>query len=144
VNADDVEVVWDGLRDLGAQPEILAPRDGTVRAADGAAVQVTRSLSTVDSVLYDAVVVPGGAESVRTLSADGKAVYFVTEAYKHYKAVGALSEGSELLSAAHVPDGGRDQGVVVTDRPDGEFVRRFGDAVAAHRHFGRQTASVPA
>jgi catalase len=144
VNADDVEVVWDGLRDLGAQPEILAPRDGTVRAADGAAVQVTRSLSTVDSVLYDAVVVPGGAESVRTLSADGKAVYFVTEAYKHYKAIGALCEGSELLSAARVPDGGRDQGVVVTDRPDGEFVRRFGDAVAAHRHFGRQTASVPA
>jgi catalase len=144
VNADDVEVVWDGLRDLGAQPEILAPRDGTVRAADGAAVRVTRPLTTVDSVLYDAVVVPGGAESVRTLSADGKAVYFVTEAYKHYKAVGALGEGGELLSAARVPDGGLDQGVVVTDRPDGEFVKQFGDAVAAHRHFGRQTDSVPA
>jgi catalase len=144
VNADDVEVVWDGLRDLGALPEILAPRDGTVRAADGAAVQVTRPLSTVHSVLYDAVVVPGGAESVRTLSADGKAVHFVTEAYKHYKAIGALGEGSELLLTARVPDGGLDQGVVVTDRPDGEFVKQFGDAVAAHRHFSRATDSVPA
>jgi catalase len=144
VNADDVEVVWDGLRDLGAQPEILAPRDGTVRAEDGAAVQVTRTLPTVHSVLYDAVVVPGGAESVRTLSADGKAVHFVTEAYKHYKAIGALGEGSELLSTARVPDRDLDQGVVVTDRPDGEFVKQFGDAVAAHRHFDRETDSVPA
>jgi len=144
VNADDVEVTWDGLRDLGAQPEILAPRDGTVRAADGAAVQVTRSLPTVDSVLYDAVVVPGGAESVRTLSRDGKAVHFVTEAYKHYKAIGALGEGRDLLFTARVPDDRLDQGVVVTDQPDGAFVERFGDAVAAHRHFGRATESVPA
>ncbi|WP_329253543.1 catalase [Actinoallomurus sp. NBC_01490] len=144
VNAEDVGAVRDGLRDLGAIPEVLAPRDGAVRSADGASVEVTRALPTVDSVLYDAVVVPGGAESVRTLSQDGSAVYFLTEAYKHYKAIGALGEGSELLSTAHVPDGGLDQGVVVTDRPDGAFVKELGDAVAAHRHFNRETAAVPA
>jgi hypothetical protein len=33
---------------------------------------------------------------------------------------------------------------VVTDRPDGAFVKEFGDAVAAHRHFNRETAAVPA
>ncbi|MDN3351563.1 catalase [Actinomadura sp. DC4] len=142
VNADDVETVWDGLRELGALPEILAPRDGTVRAADGAAVQVTRALPTVDSVLYDAVVVPGGTESVRTLSGDGGALYFLIEAYKHYKAIGALGEGGELLSAARVPDDG--EGMVVAGRADGAFVSALGDAVAAHRHFGRETAAVPA
>ncbi|MGI5232228.1 catalase [Actinoallomurus sp. CA-142502] len=144
VNAEDVGTVRDGLRDIGATPEVLAPRDGSVRSADGAAVEVTRALPTVDSVLYDAVVVPGGAESVRTLSQDGGAVYFLTEAYKHYKAIGALGEGRDLLSAARVPDGGLDLGVVVTDRPDGAFVKEFGDAVAAHRHFNRETAAVPA
>jgi catalase len=144
VNADDVEAAWDGLRDLGAMPEILAPRDGLVRAADGAAVQITRALPTVDSVLYDAVFVPGGAESVRTLAGDGKAVYFVTEAYKHYKAIGATGEGVDLLSAARVPHENTREGVVTSERPEGGFLKEFGDAVAAHRHYQRETAAVPA
>jgi catalase len=145
VNADDVETLWNELRGLGAQPEILAPRDGLVRATGGAAVEVTRALPTVDSVLYDAVLVPGGAESVRTLAEDGKAVYFVTEAYKHYKAIGAIREGGELLTIARVmPPSGADEGVVIADRPDDGFVKAFADAVASHRHYGRETAAVPA
>ena len=143
VNAEDVGTVRDALRGLGALPEVLAPLVGFVRAAVGAVVEVTRAQPTVDSVLNDAEVVPGGAGSVRTLSQDGAAVYFVTEAYKHYKALGALGAGRELLSTARVPDG-PGQGVVVTDRPDGAFVKEFGDAVAAHRHFDRVTAAVPA
>ena len=121
----------------------LAPRDGLVTATGGAAVEVTRALATVDSVLYDAVLVPGGAESVRTLSGDGQAVYFVTEAYKHYKAVGAVHEGAELLATARVLPSG-DGGVVVADRPDEGFVSAFGEAVARHRHYERDTAAVPA
>ncbi len=142
VNADDVELLWDGLLDLGAVPEIVAPRAGLVRATEGAAVQVTRALATVDSVLYDAVLLPGGAESVRTLSRDGAAVYFVTEAYKHYKTIGALREAAELLAAARVPSSG--EGVLVTGSPDGDFVEAFGTAVARHRHYERETATIPA
>ena len=145
VNADDVEILWSGLRGVEAQPEILAPRDGIVLATDGAAVEVTRALPTVDSVLYDAVVVPGGAESVRALTQDGGAVYFVAEAYKHYKPIGAIREGAELLVTARVmPPGGADDGVVAADRPDGDFLKAFADAVAGHRHYSRETAGVPA
>ncbi|MGH3373933.1 MAG: catalase [Actinoallomurus sp.] len=145
VNTDDVEILWSGLRSMGTHPEILAPRDGIVLATDRAAVEVTRALPTVDSVLYDAVVVPGGAESVRTLAQDGGAVYFVAEAYKHYKPIGAIREGAELLVTAHVmPPGGADDGVVVADRPDDGFLKAFADAVAGHRHYGRETAAVPA
>jgi catalase len=114
-----------------------------VTAADGTPVEVTRALPTVHSVLYDAVLVPGGAESVRTLSGDGKAVHFVAEAYKHYKAIGALGEGSELLSA-RVPSGGDGPGVIIADDTDEGFITAFAEAVAAHRHFGRETAGVPA
>jgi catalase len=144
VHADDVATALEQLRERNTQPEILAPRDGIVTAANGATVKVTRALPTVDSVLYDAVLVPGGEESIRTLSGDGHAVYFVTEAYKHYKAIGALREGRELLEAARVPSGGDRYGVVVADRPDGDFVKTFADAVATHRHYGRDTAAVPA
>ena len=147
VDADDVEMAWAGLCDLAADPEILAARDGTVRAADGASVKVTRALPTVDSVLYDAVLVPGGMESVRALSQDGQAVYFVTEAFKHYKAVGALGDGAELLVTARLPCGdrhGHHQGVVIGERTDGDFLKEFADAVATHRHYEREVTAVPA
>jgi catalase len=143
VNTEHVAAVWQGLREVGARPEVLAPRDGAVTAADGATVTVTRALPTTGSVLYDAVLIPGGAESVRTLARDGDTVHFVTEAYKHGKAIGAIGEGSELLDAARVPPGG-DEGVVVGDGPDGGFLKAFADAVASHRHYTRDTAPVPA
>jgi catalase len=93
-----------------------------------------------------------GEESVRTLSRDGKALHFVAEAFKHYKAVGAVGAGTELLDAARVPQAGRgdadraaaEQGVVTADTATGEFLEEFANAVAAHRHFGRDTSSVPA
>jgi catalase len=142
-----VEMAWAGLRDLAANPEILAARDGTVRAADGALVKVTRALPTVDSVLYDAVLVPGGMDSIRALSHDGQAVYFVTEAFKHYKAVGALGDGVELLVTARLPcedRHGHHEGVVIGERSDGVFTKEFADAVATHRHYEREVAAVPA
>jgi catalase len=143
VDGGQVAAAVAALRELGTLPEVLAPRDGTVTAADGTAVKVTRGLPTVHSVLYDAVLVPGGAESVRTLSGDGKAVHFVTEAYKHYKAVGALGAGAELLSA-RVLSGRDGPGVVIADDTDEGFITAFAEAVAAHRHFDRETADVPA
>jgi catalase len=143
VDGGQVVAAVAALRELDTLPEVLAPRDGTVTAADGTEIEVTRALPTVHSVLYDAVLVPGGAESVRTLSGDGKAVHFVTEAYKHYKAVGALGEGAELLSA-RVPSGGDGPGVVIADDTDEGFITAFAEAVAAHRHFDRETADVPA
>jgi catalase len=143
VDGGQVAAAVAALRELGTLPEVLAPRDGAVTAADGTPVEVTRALPTVHSVLYDAVLVPGGAESVRTLSGDGKAVHFVAEAYKHYKAIGALGEGSELLSA-RVPSGGDGPGVIIADDTDEGFITAFAEAVAAHRHFGRETAGVPA
>jgi catalase len=152
VDAAAVEAACGALTEREARCEVLAPRDGTVTAADGGTVEVTRALPTVGSVLYDAVLVPGGEGSVRTLSCDGKALHFVVEAFKHYKAVGALGVGTELLDAARVPlasraDGDRpaaDQGVVTADTTTGEFLEEFVNAVAAHRHFGRDTSSVPA
>jgi catalase len=143
VDAAQATTAFQRLRETGAWPELLAPHDGTVTAADGTEVEVTRALPTTASVLYDAVLVPGGAESVRTLAADGKAVYFVAEAYKHWKAIGAIGDGSALLDAARV-DASENQGVVVGESVNGGFIKAFADAVASHRHFGRDTSAVPA
>ncbi len=147
----------DALRERGAIPELLAPTDGAVRGADGSDVVVDRAINTMASVVYDAVVVPGGEDSVATLSGDGYAVHFVAEAVKHAKAVGALGAGTALVervsngSARIAGDGDgmtTDRGVVSASGTDGSlpqgFVDSFCTALGQHRAWERPTAAIPA
>ncbi|MFB9907847.1 catalase [Allokutzneria oryzae] len=157
VDGEGVRRVVAELRDRGAIPELLAPADGTVRCADGSDLKVDRAISTVASVLYDAVIVPSGPESVRTLSADGYTVHFVAEAFKHFKAIGAFGSGIELLRKAQLGSVRLaedtetvivDAGVVTTsaaaDALPPEFSEAFACEVARHRIWQRETSEVPA
>ncbi len=90
----------------GAVPKIIAPRGGTLKGAGGGDVAVDWSLLTVGSVLFDAVFVPGGARSTEALGADGAAVLFVREAYKHCKAV-AGGGGSRAAGQPRASTGAR-------------------------------------
>ncbi|GHC87110.1 catalase [Streptomyces flavofungini] len=151
VDAAQVTSVREALTVEGAIVEAIAPTDGTVTASDGEAYQVDRALPTVASVLYDAVLVPGGPVGTPGLASDPDAVRFVRDAYRHGKPLAALGSGVGMLERI-VPDEVRrttqsGQVVthhgVVTDARTGvaqsEFVRKFTDAVAAHRHPTRPT-----
>ncbi|WP_026405945.1 catalase [Actinomadura rifamycini] len=155
VDSAAIAAVGDAFTRRGAIVEVLAAADGFVQAANGGQVEVTKAMPTMASVLYDAVLVPGGEASVRTLSEDGDAVHFVAEAFVHCKAVGALDEGIGLLERAGLTgvrfageaaggDALVDQGVVTTRGHGGDFADRFVDAVAAHRHWTRRKSHVPA
>jgi catalase len=151
VDSGDIASVGEALVDAGAVCELLAATDGEVQAANGAQVDVTRAMPTMASVLYDAVLVPGGAESARTLKSDGLAVHFVAEAFKHGKAIGAIDEGIELLQRAGVSgiriagEGAlTDQGVVTRRGAGPDFANQLIRAIAAHRHWERERDSVPA
>lgn len=153
VDAGAVTAVADALTGAGAVCDVLAAADGRVRADGGGQVEVTRAMPTVASVLYDAVFVPGGEESVQTLAQDGDAVHFVAEAFVHCKAVGALDAGIGLLERAGITtvefaDGNvvSDGGVVTGEGPAAreELPARLIEAVAAHRHWTRDKAHVPA
>jgi catalase len=123
------------------------------------------------SIMYDAVIVPSGRQSIEALKTHGDALHFVSEAFKHGKPVGAIGDGVDLLVAAHLPDitlAGDGETVsdlgVVTDRsgdPQGSvgdrvkektgvghahsFTARFLEALAEHRHWGRDAKErVPA
>jgi catalase len=109
------------------------------------------------SVLYDAVLVAGGAGSAETLRGNGAAIRYVAEAYKHAKPVGALGEGVDLLREAPLNDANLsdselldESGVITLASPgdgNGEldaFAQAFANAIAAHRHFDRDVATVPA
>ncbi len=156
VEGATVQALREALSKRDAVPEVLALSDGAVQSADDTEVIADRAINTVASVLYDAVIVPGGADSVRALAADGYAVHFLTEAYKHAKVVGALAEGRRLLERAWATgldvagDGDRvadDEGVVTTGvsgEVPTEFVDAFATELAGHRAWRRNTAAVPA
>jgi catalase len=146
VDAEPLAEVLERLREEGATCEILAPHDGELRTAGGGTLPVDRALPTMASVLYDALLVAGGGESVEALGSSGDAVHWVAEAYKHAKTVGALGEGIGLLERAPLGDGFRGQaGVVVGENGDTDgFAAAFADALGRHRHFERAVELVPA
>ncbi|GFH75829.1 hypothetical protein Sgou_04990 [Streptomyces gougerotii] len=141
VDAHQASVLRDTLRERGAVAEVLAPHDGTVRAADGTALTVDRALPTVAAVLYDAVVLTGGSEPGD--GADGDAARrFVRNAYRHGKPVAAYGPATTLLTRLlpdevrlSTPDGEvtADRGVVSAGTADSPFTEEFVKAVAAHR-----------
>jgi catalase len=69
-------------------------------------------------------------------------VEFVTEAYRHCKAIAATGEGAELIAACpsipFAPAEGEDPALVVDDNGrTASVVKRFIEAIAQHRNWTR-------
>jgi catalase len=133
VDAAEVAQLQSALRAAGAKTDVVAPHLGEIKGAGGKAVAVDKSFDTADSVLYDAVYLPGGKDSVNALQNLLKASQFVQEAFAHKKAIGASGAGADYLKAAGV---GAAPGVVVA-ASGAEAVQPFIAAVGQHRHWGR-------
>jgi catalase len=84
----------------GAQAKVVAPRLGRLKSSEGTEIKIDFSLLTASSVLFDAVFIPGGDSSVKALMADSDAVQFISEAYKHCKAIAASGAASEFVTAS--------------------------------------------
>jgi catalase len=146
------------LTAVGAQAKVVAPRLGALRGANGNEVQIDFSLLTASSVIFDAVYVPGGEQSVAALKAEPNALHFINEAYKHCKAIAATGAGIDLLRASYlgmdtIPEPSADgngmsveEGVMIgRDEQNGAVAAEFIHAIAQHRHWSREMrAQVPA
>ncbi|NKE06877.1 catalase [Mesobacillus selenatarsenatis] len=137
-NGAEVSGVMEMLKKSGITAEIVSKQLGMIKGDDGTELEVQHTLLTGSSVLFDALHVAGGQQSVDSLKQKKEAVYFVDEAYSHLKAVGAGKEAAELLAAAGI--GHEDApGVVIfanTNDASGDS-QKFIDAIAEHRHWNR-------
>jgi catalase len=143
VETGTLRVLQQALEEGRARCTLLADRIGSVATSSGQQLAVDESLCSSASVLFDAVVVPGGGASIEALCTSGHAVHFVLEAFKHGKTICLLGDAVRLLeragfadvqAAADVP------GLIVgrgdpTSRP--QLVQDFVSALARHRHWGR-------
>ncbi|MEO6723736.1 MAG: catalase HPII [Blastocatellia bacterium] len=146
------------LQAAGAMPKIVAPHGGTIVGANGRELTVDFSLLTTSSVLFDAVYVPGGAESVAALMREADAMHFINEAYKHCKTIAATGEGIDLLRASYAgvelqTEKGEKKlptvagsGLITGTASDArKTADSFIAAIAEHRHWSReQKGDVPA
>ena len=66
----------------------------------GDPIEVDVSLEAAPAVLYDALVLPDGADAINALRADGRTLEFIKDQYRHCKpilALGASDAASEGL-----------------------------------------------
>jgi len=136
------------LLTAGAKVMTVAPHLGVLMGQDGETVKADFSLLTASSVLFDAVYVPDGPESIDSLMQENESTNFVLEAYRHCKTIGAAGAGAELLRAAGLPlpamtngSNGEDAepGVVVGNGDIATLAAGFIEAMRLHRHWGRES-----
>ena len=135
------------LSDAGAICRVVAPHLGMICAASGRQIAADHTFANMPSIMFDAVVIPGGAAASATLCGMGDAVHFVLEAYKHCKTICVVGEGVELLSTLGFvlstnPDtvGMPTPGVLIADARqvlDGQVTPELIKAIALHRHWDR-------
>jgi catalase len=149
VDGTAIQQMKKALTAEGAVAEIIAPRLGEIVDAKGAAIKVDKNLMTVSSVLYDAVYVPGGKDSIAALSNEADAIYFVGQAYKHCKAIAVDLEAEEFIAKTSLGDLLNKKkdlpGFVFASKKTDSLPALFIKAIKQHRFWEREAMSkVPA
>jgi catalase len=136
------KVIQQALLDAGATTKVVAAHLGFIASSSGQQVPVDHTFQNMPSVMFDAVLVPGGTASAQALAKDGAAVHFVLEAYKHCKPLCLIGESVEILRAVGVAqqDAAVPAGVIIgTNEPTTrlQMAQDFIAAIARHRHWSR-------
>ena len=136
----DFSTMKSALEKGKAEVKVIAPTGGTVKSDSNKKYKVDAAISTTESVLYDAVYVPGGNASVSGLMKHAKFIKFINEAIKHCKAIAVENEGEKLLDKSFGKDFKEDKAIILNGKP-----KDFIDAIAKHRNWDRmdKVAHIP-
>ena len=139
-NGEDLMKVLKSFDQAGIMAEIVSNRQGKIKSVNGAELKVDQTFLTTDSVLYDAVFIATGQDSVNALKKNKKTSEFLLNAFNHYKAIGAPKEGADLMKAFLMESEEAASGVVTSTNTENmdHSIEAFIQAVAKHRHWDRQ------
>lgn len=116
----------------GAVLKIIAPMGGSIRCDENMEHQVDAAIMTTESVLFDAVYIPGGKKSIKALTENSKFTKFVNEAFKHCKAIAVDNEGEDFLKNTFAGEHKDDKAVLIN-----AGAKAFKDAIKQHRNWDR-------
>lgn len=97
------------LRDAGADVEIIAPKEGEIKALKhvepGQSVRVDKTLDEANPEDYDALVLPGGAVNADHLRTEDKALDFVKKMFGEGKPTAVICHAPWVLVSAGLARG---------------------------------------
>lgn len=120
------------LEKEGAVLKLIAPMGGTISCDENMEYKVDTSIMTTESVLFDAVYIPGGKKSIKSLGENAKYIKFVNEAFKHCKAIAVDGEGEEFLKQTYAGKHTDDKAVLINEK-----ATAFKEAIQNHRNWER-------
>jgi catalase len=143
-----LDPVLKGLQAQGAQCRIIAPKLGEINSKSGKKIKVDQSFLIATSVVFDAVYIPGGKQSIASLIGEAEALHFVEEAYKHCKPIAADEDAREFLQYTYLGNkleendyDAANDGVIIGKTN----LKAFINAIKQHRFWAReQKGKVPA
>lgn len=154
---NEVMQVTQVLEDAGAHVKLVSKFLGKKKASNGNGMETDKSHVTTGSIMYDAIYIPDGEQSINTLKKEGDVIHFINEAFKHGKPIATSGNGIELLEKANIlginyanagsDEVNTDKGVVTAgnDADASEFAAMFIDAIKKHRNWDREEKTmVPA
>ncbi len=136
----DFKAMTNALEEAKAVINIVSSYGGKIKCDTNMEHKVDAAISTTESVLYDAVYIPGGQSSVDALMKQSKFQKFINETLKHCKAIAADNEGEQMLDKTYVTDFKDDPGVCINSDPE-DFIK----AISKHRNWKRmeKVSSIP-
>ena len=118
----------------GALLQIVAPKVGGAKLANGKMLEAHHALAGAPSCLFDGVVAAPSAAGAAMLLKHAAAVDWIRDAFAHLKVIGFTGDAEPLLAAAGVkPDA--DEGLV---RFGKDGAAKFVDAAKKHRLWNRE------
>jgi catalase len=137
--ASSIDAVYKGLLIQGAIPRLVGLRLGTLKLSDGAHTDVEISVEAGPSVLYDAVVIADGADSIKKMR-HGQIGEFLMEQYRHCKPMLAIGSGAQLLDELGIEHSDQEGSVLFCDAKSIDAgLKSFIKALAGHRDYTRET-----
>ena len=145
VEGDFVLAAQAALLKQGVVARLVGTRIGPMPTTGGSALNADASMENEPGFLFDGLILADGPDCVAALAQDGHTLEFIKDQFRHCKTILAVGNSRQLLLQAGLPismdksmaQGGT--GLIVPDADQAEAgLDAFIDALAIHRHFGRE------
>ncbi|MCM3757600.1 catalase [Sporosarcina aquimarina] len=120
------------LRNESVTIDIVSEKLGTIKGTAGKTAIANQTFITASPVLYDSILVGGGASN-NSAEFDSNMKNYIEETWKHYKPIAFTTEGSRYIAETSVQEG---PGIIVEKKVD-DFYCAYINALAKQRFWER-------